>query len=130
MPEEFKKRNVLVFPAGTEIGLEIYQALRYCKEVRLFGAGQDIPNHARFVYPSYHILPTIHTAGWVHSLVDLCELLKIDYIFPAYDDVIVALSRESGNIPAKIISSPSKACEITRSKSATYGLFRNKLRVP
>lgn len=36
------KRRVLVFPAGTEIGLEIFQALKHYKEIALFGAGQDI----------------------------------------------------------------------------------------
>ena len=33
-----EKKNVLVFPAGTEIAFEIHQALRYSKFVRLFGA--------------------------------------------------------------------------------------------
>ena len=27
--------NVLVFPGGTENGLEIYKSLKYCKEVKL-----------------------------------------------------------------------------------------------
>lgn len=32
-----KVYNVMIFPAGTEIAMEIYQALRYVKNVRLFG---------------------------------------------------------------------------------------------
>ena len=125
-----KKRRVLVFPAGTEIGLEICQALKHCKEVILFGAGQDISNHARFVYPEYHILPSIYEPGWVDALIGLCQSLGIDYIFPAYDDVIVALSRETDRLPAKVISSPSSACEITRSKSETYRVLSGIIRVP
>jgi len=124
------KRNVLVFPAGTEIGLEILQALKYCKEVSLFGAGQDISNHARFAYPEYHVLPSIHEPGWFDELAVLCRSLCIDYIFPAYDDIIIALSREADRLPAKIISSPSSACEITRSKSATYRVLSEIIRVP
>lgn len=124
------KKKVLVFPAGTEIGLEIFHALEHCKEVSLFGAGQDVSNPARFVYPAYHVLPSISEHGWVDALIVLCQSLGIDYIFPAYDDVIVALSRETERLPAKVISSPSMACEITRSKSDTYRLLGGIVRVP
>ena len=125
-----KKRKVLVFPAGTEIGLEIFQALKHCKEVALFGAGQDVSNHARFAYPAYHFLPSIHEPGWVESLIGLCRALDIDYIFPAYDDVIVALSQQAHRLPARLISSPPGACVITRSKSDTYRALAGKIRVP
>ena len=123
-------RNVLVFPAGTEIGLEILNALKACKEVQLFGAGQDVSNHARFCFPEYHTLASVHEPGWIEQLVDLCAKLHINYIIPAHDDVIVALSRAAAQIPAVIISSPPEACEVTRSKSATYGVFSGLLRVP
>jgi hypothetical protein len=123
-------RNVLVFPAGTEIGQEIWNALKTCKEVRLFGAGQDVSNHAIFSYPEYHPLASVYESGWIAQLSGLCQKLDIDYIFPAHDDVIVALSRAAAQIPAAIISSPADACEITRSKSATYRLFSGILRVP
>lgn len=124
------KRRVLVFPAGTEIGLEIFHSLEHCKEVSLFGAGQDISNPARFVYPAYHVLPSIDEPGWLDALIALCRMLDIDYIFPAYDDVIVALSRVAEKLPATVISSPSRACEVTRSKSATYRALDGKVRVP
>ncbi len=124
------KRKVLVFPAGTEIGLEIYQALRYCKEVEIFGAGQFISNHARFAYPKYHEIPSIYEPKWLDTLIALCKSLKIDYIFPAYDDVIIALIRTASKIPCKIITSPASACEITRSKSQTYRFFSDIIRVP
>ncbi len=124
------KRRVLVFPAGTEIGLEIFHALEHCKEVSLFGAGLDISNPARFVYPAYHVLPSINDPGWVDALIQLCQLLHIDYIFPAYDDVVVALSRDAGRVPAKVISSPYRVCEITRSKLQTYRLLDGVVNVP
>jgi hypothetical protein len=125
-----KIRKVLVFPAGTEIALEIASALKNCKEVRLFGAGQDIPNHGKFVFPEYHALPSIHDRNWLYALISLCRRLSIDYILPAYDDVIVALSREAERIPAAIVSSPSEACEVTRSKSETYRRLGDIVRVP
>lgn len=125
-----KKRNVLIFPAGTEIGLEIYGALRHCKEVRVFGAGQAVSNHAEFLLPEYHVLPSIHEEGWLEGLVSLVRRLEIDYIFPAYDDVIVALSELSDRIPAKIVTSPAETCAVARSKSRTYRALAGKVRVP
>lgn len=125
-----KIRNVLVFPAGTEIGLEIYQALSQCKEINIFGAGQDVQNHAQYVYSEYHILPSIYEKDWLQNLVVLCRKLSIDYIFPAYDDVIVALSRARDLIPATVIAPIEIACEITRSKSRTYAALEDVIRVP
>jgi len=127
-----KVRNVLVFPAGTEIGLEIYRALQHCKEVKLFGAGQAVSNHGYFAYPTYHEVPSINEDGWLEQLNALCQALAIDYILPAYDDVIVALARaqDQGRLAATVISSPLQACEITRSKSATYRALADVVAVP
>jgi carbamoyl-phosphate synthase large subunit len=125
-----KVRRVLVFPAGTEIGLEIHQALQHCKEVELYGAGQSISNHAPFVYQRYRTLPSIHESGWLHSLINLCHELQIDYIFPAYDDVIVALSRHRSEIPATILTASHEVCELTRSKLKTYERLGSIVRVP
>lgn len=123
-------RRVLVFPAGTEIGLEIHQALQNCKEVELFGAGLAVSNHGPFVYEHYHELPSIYEPGWFSALVDLCKNLRIDYIFPAYDDVIVALSQNTGGLPASVLTASEEVCRITRSKSFTYQALGSVVRVP
>jgi carbamoyl-phosphate synthase large subunit len=125
-----KVRNVLVFPAGTEIGLEIHQALQHCKEVVLHGAGQHISNHAPFVYERYHVMPSIQEPGWLDALINLCRDLSIDYIFPAYDDVIVALSSHRSKIPATVLTATNEVCELTRSKSLTYERLSSAVRVP
>ncbi len=44
MQTSLTKWRVLVFPGGTEIGLEVGRALASCKEVELFSAG--LPNSA------------------------------------------------------------------------------------
>jgi predicted ATP-grasp superfamily ATP-dependent carboligase len=124
------KRNVLVFPAGTEIGLEIFHALNACKEIRLIGAGQNVSNHAQFIYAEYYVLPSIYEDSCLEALNTLCTNLKIDYIFPAYDDVIVALSEKEDHLHAKLVSSPPLTCKITRSKSETYRYLAGKIRVP
>jgi hypothetical protein len=125
-----KIHNVLIFPAGTEVGLEIYQALKNCKEVKLFGAGANISNHAQFIFKPYYQISSIYSNEWLNQLINLCNELKIDYIFPGYDDVIVALRKNENFIPAKIIAPSNEACEITRSKSHTYALLKNIVRTP
>ncbi len=123
-------RQVLVFPAGTEIGLEIFESLRHCKETQLHAAGQDVANHAMFAYDKYHVIPSIREPGWVEALAALCRELRIDYIFPAYDDVIVALAEHAGELPAQVVSSPLETCLVTRSKRQTYALLDGLIRVP
>src|SRR5438034_10667059 len=76
--------NVLVFPGGTEIGLEIQRSLRDCKEVRLFSAGAAVSNHAPYVYADHAIVPSIDDPAWVDALNQVIRERGIDYIYPAY----------------------------------------------
>ena len=84
--------NVLVFPGGTEIGLEIRTALGACKEVKLFSAGMNVSNHAPFVFERHFCIPSIYDPSWIDSLNNVVDHNNIDYIFPAYDEVLVALA--------------------------------------
>jgi len=128
--DPMRERRVLIFPAGTEIGLEIFAALRGCRNIKLFATGDNVSNHAPFAYAEYHVVRNVHEAGWLEQLISLCMHLQIDYIFPAHDDVIVALSEARHHISAVIVTSPPDACLTTRSKSKTYRRLRNILPVP
>lgn len=124
------KYNVLVFPGGTEIGLEIHRSLGQCKEITLFSAGANVSNHAPYVFARHFIMPSIHEAGWLAALNRIVTDNSIDYIFPAYDDIIVALAENAEKIKAKIVTSPLPTCHVTRSKSATYRHLGDILPVP
>lgn len=121
---------MLVFPGGSEIGLEIHKALAPCKEVRLFSAGQDIPNHAPFVFRHHARVPSIREPGWVEALQVVLRQWEIDYVFPAYDDIIVALVENADRLEARVVSSPLPTCRTTRSKSETYRLLDGVVPVP
>src|SRR3977135_1575497 len=112
--------NVLVFPGGTEMALEICSALKGCKEVNLISAGTDVSNHAPFVFAAHHILPSIHEPDWIASLNCLIKSRKIDFIIPAYDDVILPLAENQGRIAARIVTSPVETCVVALSKRKTY----------
>ncbi len=125
-----KTYHILVFPGGTEIGLEIFKCLCQCKDVKLFSVGQNVSNHAPYVFSHHFVLPSVRIFGWIESLNELLEKHEIDYIFPAHDDVILALAENASKIRSKIISSPLETCIITRSKSKTYQFFQDLIPVP
>ncbi len=127
---KMKKYNVLVFPGGTEIGLEIHKALCQCKNVRLHSAGLDISNHAPYVFARHFVIPSIYDPNWVDHLNRVIIEQGIDYVYPAYDDVMVALAENANRIKTRIVCSPLETCLITRSKSKTYSLFRSVIPVP
>lgn len=122
--------NVLVFPGGTEIGLEVQRALGQCKDIRLYSAGLADSNHAPYVFARHFELPSIHDAAWIERLNALIDEHGIDYVYPAYDDVLVSLSANAQRIHAGIVASPPATCRLTRSKSATYTRLRHVLPVP
>jgi hypothetical protein len=125
-----RQLNVLIFPGGSEIGLEIHKSLSLCKDIHIFSAGMDVSNHAPFVFSRHFTLPSIYDPEWLHKLNQIIDDMNIDYIFPAYDDVLLALSENSCQINAKVVSSPHKTCHVTRSKLLTYDYFKNTVPVP
>jgi carbamoyl-phosphate synthase large subunit len=129
-PKPTRVYQVLVFPGGTEIGLEIQKSLFQCKDINLYSAGLDISNHAPYIFGKHFMIPSIHDPNWINSLNQIILEYQIDYIFPAYDDIIVALTQSSSHINAQIVSSPLETCLITRSKSHTYRLLEGILPVP
>ena len=112
--DKVKKRNLLVFPGGTEIGQEILNSLKHCKEINLFSAGSDVSNGAPFVFNNHSIVPDIHNKAWLDSLNNVIEKFNIDYVYPAYDDRLMALALKIDEINAKVILSPLDTCIITK----------------
>lgn len=122
--------NVLVFPGGTEIGLEIWKSLADCKEVNLFSASANVINHAPFVFANHFTVPFIHEENCIEELNQIIVNNKISHIFPAFDDIIVFLARNAEKLKAKIISSPLQTCLTTRSKKETYRLLEKDIPTP
>ncbi|HYE28930.1 MAG TPA: ATP-grasp domain-containing protein [Allosphingosinicella sp.] len=125
-----KVRRVLVFPAGTEIGLEIGRSLRHCKEVALLGAGSPGSNPGRFAFAHYAEVPAVNEPGWLEAVERVCAAERIDYLYPANDDVILGLAGRETLGGARVVLPGREACEITRFKSRTYRRLRGMVRVP
>jgi len=123
-------KNVLVFPCGSEIGLEIHNALKYSKDFELFG-GSSVDDHGKYVYKNYiDGIPFIDDDGLLDYLNKVIDENDIDLIYPAHDDVVLRLSQLRNDLDAEIITADDETCDICRSKKKTYEYFKGESFTP
>ena len=116
-------KNVLVFPAGTEIAFEIYDALYRSKFVKLFGA-TSVPCHAEFVFENCaEDVPYPNHPDFPDKINEVVDRWKIDYIYPAHDSALLALTRLQDRLHAQVITSAPETVEICRDKNRTYAFL-------
>jgi len=122
--------KVLVFPCGSEIGLEIYRSLQYSIHVDLIG-GSSVDDHGKFVYEKYiGNIPDVSNSEFLDKLNDIITAEKIDAIYPAHDSVVLFLASHADALKCKVIGSSAATADICRSKLKTYQFFDNILNVP
>lgn len=114
------REKVLVFPCGSEAGLEIHAALKFEKAIDLVGAS-SVDDHGRFVYKNYvGDVPFISEPNFLDELNRVIEENEIDWIFPAYDDVLLHLSANRDTLKAPLLTSNPEVVYTARSKARTY----------
>ncbi|MBI0577727.1 ATP-grasp domain-containing protein [Neobacillus cucumis] len=124
------QKNVLVFPCGSEIGLEINNALKFVKGLKIYG-GSSVSDHGKFTFKNYiEGIPYVADEQFIPTLNQIIEEYKIDYIFPAHDSVVLALAQNKEKLNAEVITSSKEACEICRSKKKTYEYFEGEPFIP
>ncbi len=124
------KKNILVFPCGSEIALEIHRSVKNSPFFNLIGAS-SVNDHGRFVYDNYISgLPFITDDDFLSRFKQVIEDCKIDAVYPAMDSVITLLKKNEAYLGCKVISSPVKTAEICLSKSLTYNTLKNVVLVP
>jgi predicted ATP-grasp superfamily ATP-dependent carboligase len=126
------QQNVLVFPCGTEIGLEIYRSVAHSTHFNLIG-GSSKDDHGRYIYDDYvSELPFVDDNDFIEKLNALIDKRKLDYIIPAHDSVLLrlAIAKDKGELNCEVIASPLKTCEIARSKAQTYEHLKNTIKTP
>lgn len=123
-------KNILVFPCGTEIGLEVNRALVDSKHFTLFGAN-SVNDHGKYVYKNYVAgLPFIDTSNFIEEINKIIELHNIDFIIPAHDSAVSKMVENQNIIDATVITSCAETCRICRSKRKTYKLFEKLIPTP
>ncbi|WP_433851599.1 ATP-grasp domain-containing protein [Stenotrophomonas nitritireducens] len=112
--------NVLVFPCGSEIGLEIHAALRHAKDICLHGAS-SVSDHGEFVYARYRQIPALAgSAELVSQLNMLIDAWNIDLVVPAHDSVIPVLADNRQRLRAPAMVPDAATAAICRNKNRTY----------
>lgn len=126
-------KKVLVYPCGTEIGLEVYRALRYSKHYEVIG-GIDNYDHGGFVFKNAIDNLPIITDDSNEKEIDLFEKAieehSIDLIYPAMDGVLAVFAKYRDRFKETLILPPFDTAEICRSKRMTYCKLQGVVRVP
>lgn len=122
--------NILVFPCGSEVGLEINKSLKDIAFITLYG-GASVSDHGMWEYENYiNDIPYINDVNFVDKINSVVEKYKIDFIFPALDSVVLKLSEVRTLLKAKVLTSSEEAVEICRSKAKTYAKFEGEYYLP
>lgn len=124
------KWSVLVFPGGTEVGLEVWRSLSCCKEVCLTSVSSDTQNHAAFVFSNHYTIKDVRCDGWFEELVEIIQREKIDFIYPTNALVIDALILKRDQIPCRLVLAPSDLVLLTRSKRRTLTFLQDIIHTP
>lgn len=114
-------KNILIFPAGTEIGLEIHNALKDSKFVKLFGA-TSIECHADFVFANYipELAPFADDPDFIPYMNRIIDQYGIDWIYPAHDSALLALAEHREELHCPLVAPETKTVQICRDKNKTY----------
>jgi carbamoylphosphate synthase large subunit len=124
------KRNVLVFPCGSEIGLEINRALANSAHFNAYGVN-SINDHGKYVYKNYiHKLIDLEEPDFLDDLNKIIEMYHIDFIIPAHDSVNLFMAENQSEIKAVVLTSVPETCSLCRSKGATYEMFKDLIPTP
>lgn len=122
--------NILVFPCGSEIGLEIHRSLKYSRHITLYG-GNSVDDHGRFVFDNYiPDIPFFDDANFVQHLKRIISEYNIDAIYPAMDSVISLLKEKEDELECRVIGSNKQTAELCLSKSNTYRTLMDHILTP
>jgi predicted ATP-grasp superfamily ATP-dependent carboligase len=123
-------KKVLVFPCGSEIGLELYRSLSNSTHIELYGAS-SISDHGSYVYERYtESIPSVDDENFIEAINDFVRRNSIDFIFPAHDSVVLKLSQNQAQLACDVVTSSAETCEVSRSKAKTYKRLQAEVAVP
>lgn len=125
------RKNVLVFPACSEVGLAINKAIANSEHFKVIGASSEDYNSAEFIYSlNFNNFPSINDYNFIDALNSFIEENHIDIIYPAHDLVVLKLSENIDKIKCDVITSEYNTVKICIDKYDCYKKFKNIIHVP
>ena len=122
--------NILIFPGGSEIGLEILKSLSPIKGINLFSASSNVSNHAPFVFKKHNVICRYLLKNCIKELNKIIKDENIHFIFPANDLIIDFLIDNEKQIDCKMILPDKSIVRLVRSKRDTYKYFKDIIPCP
>lgn len=123
-------KNILVFPCGSEIGLDIYRCVKYSTYFKLIG-GSSVDDHGKFIFKDYiSDIPFVNAPEFLPTMKKIVAEHSIDAIYPATDLAIDVLKKLENELGCKVISSASVTTDVCLSKRKTYALLKDVVRIP
>jgi predicted ATP-grasp superfamily ATP-dependent carboligase len=122
------KINVLIFPAGSEIGIEIFHSLKYNLHFNIFGASGR-SDHAKYLYKVDNYFEGdyyINNPDFIETFNSILIEKDIQFIFPTHDTITLFLIENQDKFKAIVLSSPFETAEIARDKNKTYKVFEGE----
>lgn len=124
------KKNILVFPCGSEIGLDIYSSVCNSTYFHLIG-GSSVDDHGKFVYDDYiPDIPFANTPEFIPLMAKIVKERSIDAIYPAMDLVITILKEHEKELGCRVVASPVETTQISLSKELTYEKLEGCVLIP
>lgn len=124
------KKNILVFPCGSEIALEIHRSVKDSAHFKLIGAS-SVDDHGKFVFDDYiGNIPFITEKTFLIEIKKIVDDRKIDAIYPAMDSVIEILKVNENFLGCKVITSCSETTQVCLSKSKSYEALSGIVKTP
>lgn len=124
------KRNILVFPCGSEIALDIHSSVKYSSYFNLIGAS-SVDDHGEYVFEDYiGGLPFVDDPGFIPALSKIIKERDIDAIYPTMDSVITKVKRHERELCCRVIAPSVETTEICLSKKLTYEYLQGVLNTP
>lgn len=121
--------NVLVFPCGSEIGLEIHRALTGKKGINLIGLS-SVDDHGRYVYENYiGGCPMVSEPAFIEWVKVFIIEHSIDVIYPANDKALTTLKIYEREL-CKVIGPSTRTTVTCFSKWRTYNELKDVVKVP
>jgi hypothetical protein len=123
-------KRILVFPCGSEIGLEIYRSVCSSPDFHLIG-GSSVDDHGRFVFEDYvGNLPHISERSFIAALSRIVAQHEIDAIYPAMDLVASIIKNGEEQLGCQVVGSSKEVVDICASKKLMYTFLDGCIPVP
>lgn len=125
-----QKKNILVFPCGSEIALDIHSSVKYSTYFNLIGAN-SVDDHGKYVYDDYiDGIPFVDNPEFIPTLQRIVKERHIDAIYPAMDTVITMTKKHEEELGCKVIAPDADTTEICLSKKLTYEKLQGVVNIP